>query len=164
MIYKGYTAKIHYSDDDDCLVGRVIGIRHIISFHGSSVEEMRQAFKEAIDFYLATEAKPEKPFSGKFNVRISSERHAIAVQMAEARGMSLNQFVDDAIGKAIGSVQGGTSNTVLFIGQLLPPSPYFRPVILRNVYLEGSPTEANTSGKMPILPQPFTMRSKPQYG
>ncbi len=52
MTYKGYTARIEYSEEDDCLVGRVAGIRDIITFHGNSVKEIQKAFKEAIDFYL----------------------------------------------------------------------------------------------------------------
>ncbi|MBF6593463.1 MAG: type II toxin-antitoxin system HicB family antitoxin [Thermaceae bacterium] len=106
MTYKGYTAKLIYSEEDSCFVGRVLGIRHIIGFHGDSVEELRQAFEESIDFYLSTEPAPEKPFSGKFVVRISSECHAEAARLAEAAGKSLNQFVDDAIRRAIEEVKG----------------------------------------------------------
>jgi len=54
MTYKGYSARIEYSDEDECFVGRVAGIRDIITFHGESVEEIRQAFKESMDFYLET--------------------------------------------------------------------------------------------------------------
>jgi len=101
MKYKGYTARIEYSEEDGCLVGRVLGIRDIIGFHGDSVEEVRQAFEEAVDFYLQTEPKPQKPFSGKFNLRISPELHAKASVQAEASGKSLNQWVSEAIDKAL---------------------------------------------------------------
>ncbi len=52
MGYKKYAARIEYSDEDECFVGRVAGIRDIITFHGENVAEIRHAFQEAIDFYL----------------------------------------------------------------------------------------------------------------
>ncbi len=69
MTYKGYTAKIEYSDEDECLIGRISGIRNIVTFHGDSVKKMKQAFEEAVDFYLDSCAErkedPEKPFTGR---------------------------------------------------------------------------------------------------
>jgi predicted HicB family RNase H-like nuclease len=69
MMYKGYAARIDYSDDDGCFVGRVAGIRDLITFHGEDVAELRRAFEEAVDFYLTTCAErgetPNKPYSGK---------------------------------------------------------------------------------------------------
>jgi predicted HicB family RNase H-like nuclease len=101
MTYKGYTARIEYGEEDGCLIGRVLGIRDIITFHGNSVKEMQRAFMEAIDFYLETEANPQKPFSGKFNLRIPPELHAKASLKAEESGKSLNQWVSEAIDKAL---------------------------------------------------------------
>ena len=76
MTYKGYSARIEYSDEDECFVGRVAGIRDIITFHGESVEEIRRAFKESINFYLETCAKrgetPNKAYSGKMFLRVPS--------------------------------------------------------------------------------------------
>ena len=77
MRYKGYAARIEYSDEDSCFVGRVAGIRDILTFHGESVAEVRQAFAEALDFYLETCAKrgetPNKPYSGKLLLRVSPD-------------------------------------------------------------------------------------------
>jgi predicted HicB family RNase H-like nuclease len=39
MRYRGYAARIEYSDEDECLVGHIAGIRDIVSFHGDSVAE-----------------------------------------------------------------------------------------------------------------------------
>ncbi len=52
MKYKGYLARIEYSADDGCLIGRVIGMRDIIGFHGDSVEAIEKEFHESIDFYI----------------------------------------------------------------------------------------------------------------
>ena len=71
MTYKGYAARIEYSDEDACLVGHIAGIKDIVGFHGDSVSEMRDAFKEAADDYLETceylNRQPSKPFSGKLH-------------------------------------------------------------------------------------------------
>ncbi len=97
MNYKTYNASIHYSDEDECFVGKVLGIRDIIGFHGSSVEEIRQAFHEAIDFYLETNYKPQKPASGRFMLRLPPETHAKITYLAERSGKSLNQWVVDRL-------------------------------------------------------------------
>jgi predicted HicB family RNase H-like nuclease len=57
MSYKGYSAHIVYSDEDECFVGHIAGISDIVGFHGESVAELRTAFVEAVDDYLATCAK-----------------------------------------------------------------------------------------------------------
>ncbi|MBI1867440.1 MAG: type II toxin-antitoxin system HicB family antitoxin [Methylocystis sp.] len=104
MTYKGYAARIEYSDEDDALVGRIAGIRDIVTFHGVSVEEVRAAFHEAVDFYLATCTKrgeaPQKPYSGKLMLRVPPDLHARAAMRAEAAGKSLNAWAAEALAKA----------------------------------------------------------------
>lgn len=51
LIYRGYTARIEYSEEDGCFVGQWAGTGDIIGFHGSSVEELRRALEEVVDFY-----------------------------------------------------------------------------------------------------------------
>ena len=97
MKYKGYRARVEYSDEDGCLVGRVIGIRAMISFHGDTVEEVRREFEESIDFYLESCAKegmePDREFSGKFVLRLSPDEHKDLALEAERKGTSLNELV-----------------------------------------------------------------------
>jgi predicted HicB family RNase H-like nuclease len=54
MTYRGYAARIEYSDEDRCLVGHIAGIDDIVGFHGESVAQMRTAFEEAVEDYLDT--------------------------------------------------------------------------------------------------------------
>jgi len=54
MNYKGYAARIEYSDEDGLLVGHIARIRDVVGFHGDSVQELRSAFEEAVDDYLDT--------------------------------------------------------------------------------------------------------------
>ena len=105
MEYKGFVAKIEYSERDGCIVGHVAGIRDVIGFHGESVAELRAAFEEAVDDYLATcknlERAPNKPYSGQFRLRLAPGLHARAAMLAEARGKSLNAWVSEVIEKSI---------------------------------------------------------------
>lgn len=104
MTYNGYAARIEYSEEDGCFIGRIAGIRDVIGFHAESVKELRAAFEEAVDDYLATCEKagraPQKPYSGKLMLRVPSEVHARAAMMAEAHGMSLNQWAAEVLAKA----------------------------------------------------------------
>ena len=104
MKYKGYSARIEYSDEDECFVGRVAGIRDIITFHGECVDEIRKAFKEAMDFYLEKCAErgesPNKPYSGKLFLRIPPEVHAAIAVAAETSGKSVNQWAVETFQRA----------------------------------------------------------------
>ncbi len=104
MTYKGYAARIEYSDEDGCFIGHIAGIRDVVGFHGGSVEELRTAFEEAVDDYLAACEKsgraPQKPYSGRLMLRVPPEVHARAAMMAEAHGMSLNQWAAEVLSRA----------------------------------------------------------------
>ena len=95
--YKGYEARIGYIEGDDVFYGRVLGVRDIITFEGTSIEELHGAFAEAIDDYLEycqqEGIQPEKSYSGKFLIRTSPELHAKFSQIAEKEETSLNQWV-----------------------------------------------------------------------
>ncbi|MES2106669.1 MAG: type II toxin-antitoxin system HicB family antitoxin [Pseudomonadota bacterium] len=101
MTYKGYAARIDYSDEDECFVGHIAGIRDVVGFHGETVAELRAAFEEAVDDYLDMAEKtgraPQKPYSGNMRLRISPETHARAAMFAEASGKSLNTWVADLL-------------------------------------------------------------------
>jgi predicted HicB family RNase H-like nuclease len=104
MTYKGYAARIEYSDEDGCFIGHIAGIKDIIGFHAESVKELRSAFEEAVNDYLATCEKtgraPQKPYSGNLMLRVPPEVHARAAMMAEAHGMSLNQWAAEVLAGA----------------------------------------------------------------
>lgn len=97
MKYKGYEARIGYVEGDDVLSGRVLGIRDIVTFEGTSLEELHGAFAEAIDDYLdycqQQGIQAEKSFSGKFMIRTTPELHAKFSHFAEKEESSLNQWV-----------------------------------------------------------------------
>jgi predicted HicB family RNase H-like nuclease len=115
--YKGYLGQAQYEDDDRAFHGAVVGTRAVIHFTGTTPEEVSQAFADSVDEYLrfcaADGDSPEKPFSGKFLVRIKSETHRELVKLADQAGQSLNQFVSDAldsIAQSRGASDGLTSS------------------------------------------------------
>ncbi|MDJ0647549.1 MAG: type II toxin-antitoxin system HicB family antitoxin [Xenococcaceae cyanobacterium MO_188.B19] len=105
MKYKGYQAVIEFDEEDRLFVGRVINTKDIIVFDGLSVAELEQSFHRVIDEYLEDCAElgkePNKPFSGKFNLRISPDLHMKAATQAALKGISLNSFVEEAIEKVV---------------------------------------------------------------
>lgn len=104
MRYKGYTGTVEYSEEDGCLFGRLAGIDDIISYEGESVSEMRRAFQNAVDDYLsdcaATGKQPDKPYSGKFVLRLDPELHARLAMRAREAGKSLNQYAVEVLAHA----------------------------------------------------------------
>jgi predicted HicB family RNase H-like nuclease len=104
MTYRGYAARIEYSDEDGRFIGHIAGIKDIIGFHAESVKELRAAFEEAANDYLATCEKSgralQKPYSGKLMLRVPPDVHARAAMMAEAHGMSLNQWAAEVLSRA----------------------------------------------------------------
>ena len=105
MTYKGYAARIEYSDEDQCLIGHVAGINDVVGFHGNSVTDLRAAFEEAVEDYLLTCEKlnraPQKPYSGKLMLRVSPEIHAAVAAAAQVSGKSINQWAAEAFTRAV---------------------------------------------------------------
>jgi hypothetical protein len=94
--YRGQTARIEFDEDQNLLVGRLLGITDVVGFHAETVQGVREAFCEAVDDYLETCERigkaPQKPASGKLMLRVPPEVHRAALVAAEAAGTSLNQW------------------------------------------------------------------------
>jgi len=105
MSHRGYAARIEYREEDGCFVGRIVGIRDVVGFHGESVKDLRAAFEEAVDDYLETCDKigqpPNKPYSGKMMLRVPPEVHAAVATAAEVSGKSINQWVVERLSEAV---------------------------------------------------------------
>jgi predicted HicB family RNase H-like nuclease len=101
MEYKGYLGHVEYDDEAGCFHGEVANLRDVITFQGESVDELRRAFRESVDDYLAFCAargeEPEKPYSGTFTVRIPPELHRDIALRARVAGKSLNGWVTDLL-------------------------------------------------------------------
>ena len=51
--YKGYTGRVEYDDEAKIFHGEIIDTKDVITFQGTSVDEIEKAFRESIDDYLA---------------------------------------------------------------------------------------------------------------
>jgi len=105
MEYKEYLGSIEYSKEDDCLYGKVQGIRGLISYEGESLKELKEAFHYMVDEYLEDckrEGKePQKPFKGGFNVRVNEELHRAAFMYAQEHDTTINNVVIEALNEKL---------------------------------------------------------------
>lgn len=105
MTYRGYTARIEYSNEDGCFIGHLAGISDVIGFHGESVAELRAAFEEAVDDYFETCQKlnrlPQTPYSENLILHIPPQIHAAIASAARGRGKSINQWAIDTFANAV---------------------------------------------------------------
>lgn len=105
LTHNGYIGSIEVSLDDACLHGRILFIDDLVTYEGESIPEIRSAFQDAVDRYLAhckrVGKSANKPYSGTFNVRIGSELHSKAAKVAHQKKVNLNEFVKQAIQAAI---------------------------------------------------------------
>ncbi len=103
--YKNYVGTVEFSEEDSCFFGKVMGIRALISYEGTTAKELIEDFHTAVDDYLtlceAEGKEPEKAYKGSFNIRISPELHKQAAQYAAAHQMTLNGFVESSMKQAL---------------------------------------------------------------
>lgn len=129
--YKGYHAKIEFDEDDMIFIGEVFGIQDSLSFHGTSVSEIVETFHQSIDNYLDFCAEvgknPDREFKGSFNVRIDQSLHRKAAFAADRQGITLNQYVENAIKAAVNQTETIATYIV---------SPAIESASLRNFLIE----------------------------
>ena len=102
--YKGYTALITYAPEDNHYSGKVIGIKHKILFHGSTIEETLTNFKEMIDEYpdacAANGLEPNQP-PKEIMVPFPTELYAQAYDEAENTGIPVQQYMHKIVQQSI---------------------------------------------------------------
>lgn len=105
MHHKGYIGKVEIDADADILHGNVLGIRDVVTFEGRTPSEAQKAFRDSVDDYLRfckqRGEEPNRPYSGKFVVRVEPNVHRLISTMAESSGMSLNAWINDRLAKDI---------------------------------------------------------------
>jgi predicted HicB family RNase H-like nuclease len=104
MTYKGYIGKVEFDEDENELHGTVINTRDVITFVGRTVVQTKKALRDSVEVYLAHCAEeglePNKPYSGRILVRLDPELHAKLVERAAQEDKSLNEFAEEALGRA----------------------------------------------------------------
>ncbi len=103
MEYKGYLATVEYDDSVGLLHGEVINAASypIVTFEASSVEELKREFRISIDDYLAwckeDGVEPQRPFSGKLNLRLGTDLHRRVAVSAARNGVSINSWIKETL-------------------------------------------------------------------
>ncbi len=101
MQYKGYKARVEFDQDAGVLFGEVDGLRDVVTFEATDVKGLERAFRESVEDYLAMCAEkgeePEKPYSGKFLVRVDPVIHREIATAAGRAGKSLNSFLGELL-------------------------------------------------------------------
>ena len=97
MTYKGYQGKFEYDQDADIFHGEVLHLNDVVTFQGRSIDDLKKALADSVEDYLQfckeVGKEPERPFSGKFNIRISPELHQRIAKKAADAGLSLNSWI-----------------------------------------------------------------------
>jgi predicted HicB family RNase H-like nuclease len=101
MDYKGYIGHVEFDHEAELFHGEVINTRDVITFQGKTVEEIKSAFRDSVDDYLAYCVKlgqqPEKPFTGKLMVRIPPDLHRKIYLAAKQSGESINAWIKEQL-------------------------------------------------------------------
>ena len=100
--YKNFIATVKYSAEDEAFIGRVEGINSVVSFEGQSVQELKDAFRDAVENYLdfckrKGIAEVRRTYNGVLNIRIPSDIHGRVAMYAKNQGTSINAFIRDSI-------------------------------------------------------------------
>ena len=103
MTYKGYSGSVRFDDEAELFHGEVIGLRDVVTFQGRTVDDLKQAFHDSIDDYLdfceSRDEDPDKPFSGKFLLRVDPVLHRRLAELSAHDGESLNNWIVSRLGK-----------------------------------------------------------------
>jgi predicted HicB family RNase H-like nuclease len=105
MEYKGYTAKVEFDDTAEIFHGEVIGVKDVITFQGKTPKELKRSFQESVDDYLnfckERGEAPDKPFTGKFVVRLTPELHRKIFISAKLSGESINAWMNEKLSRVV---------------------------------------------------------------
>jgi predicted HicB family RNase H-like nuclease len=103
MTYKNYKAKIIYLEKENIFHGEVINIKDVITFQGTTVNELKQEFIVSIEDYFefckSRNEKPELPFNGFIYLQIPIESQQKLFNAARNSGMEFEDWIMDILNK-----------------------------------------------------------------
>lgn len=104
MEYKGYHAVVQFDDDAGIFHGDIIGTQDTVTFQGETVVDLKKAFRDSVESYLAVCAElghePSKPYSGQIEIRIAPDLHRFADEAACKVGQTLDEWLTDTVARA----------------------------------------------------------------
>jgi predicted HicB family RNase H-like nuclease len=103
--WRDFIGSVHFSAEDDCFFGKIEGIDDLVAFEGRDVDELKRAFREAVEDYIGLCRRAGRPlfksYNGTFNIRMTAELHRKAARKSALLGISLNQLVQRAVEKEV---------------------------------------------------------------
>lgn len=108
ITYNGFAGSVNFSQEDGVFFGKVEGINALVNFEGETVSQLEQAFREAVDDYVAfcreKGVEPKKKYTGAFNVRVSPDVHMKLATIAQKKRTSINKIVKTALDNFLGNI------------------------------------------------------------
>jgi len=105
ITYKGFIGSVHFASEDRVFYGKVEGINDLISFEGETVDQLEEGFRYMVDEHIKdcknNNLPLEKSYKGNLNIRLAPELHKKAAHNATLMGISLNQYINEAIRKEL---------------------------------------------------------------
>lgn len=105
MKYKGYLARVEFDDEANVFYGEVINTRDVITFQGQSATELKKAFEDSVEDYLAfcseRGEEPDRPFTGRFTIRLTPDQHKKVIMSAEKAGKNVESWVTEILDQAV---------------------------------------------------------------
>jgi len=105
LSHKGFIGTFNYVEEDEILFGKIEGVTDLVTFQGTSIDEVKAAYIEAVEDYIFLCAEvgkePMKSFKGSFNVRLSPQLHRQVSMEAVKHNMNLNQFIQKTLEQSI---------------------------------------------------------------
>ncbi|OQY54808.1 MAG: toxin-antitoxin system HicB family antitoxin [Candidatus Parabeggiatoa sp. nov. 2] len=102
--YKGYIGQVEFDDEADIFHGEVINTRAVITFQGTTVPEIKAAFIDSVEDYLAFCAElgeePEKPYSGELSLKLPPQVHRDMTRIAKLENKPVDTWICEHLTKA----------------------------------------------------------------
>jgi predicted HicB family RNase H-like nuclease len=103
--YQDFIGSVQFSAEDDCFFGKIEGLDDLVTFEGRDVDELKRAFREAVEDYIGLCRQAGRPvfksYNGTFNIRMPAELHRKAARKSALLGISLNQLVQRAVEREV---------------------------------------------------------------
>lgn len=111
MSHNGYQAVVAFDADLEMFRGEVVNTAAHIDFYADTVKGLKREFEASVNEYLAVcrerGIRPEKGYSGKFQLRLDPDLHARLAASAAASDQSLNAWIVDTLREAAEKAQSG---------------------------------------------------------
>jgi len=101
ITYKNFIGSVHFAAEDEIFYGKIEGVDDLITFEADNVKGLKEAFRFVVDEHIKDSEKAgvhvKKSYKGSLNIRIPGKLHEKATELAIISGISLNQFIQQAI-------------------------------------------------------------------